>query len=58
VLAILFGLIYFFKFRPNKKINPDNNTTPTNTTVSAITDIPLVPTNTANENSTVAAVVV
>jgi hypothetical protein len=51
VLSLLGGgLIYFcIKYKSNQKVKPSNDTDTSNTTAtSAIVDIPMVPTNTAN----------
>jgi hypothetical protein len=54
LLAILGGLIYYFKVvKPKGKVIPNKGTT-TNSTIGAVTDIPLLPTHTTNVNSTVA----
>ncbi|CAF1572779.1 unnamed protein product, partial [Adineta steineri] len=56
LLLIIGGLICYLKTRfPNAKIEP---AAATNTTVSTVTDIPLMPINTTEKNSTLAAVVV
>jgi hypothetical protein len=56
ILGIVGGLIYYIKvYKPKSgKVVPVE----TDTTINAITNIPMVPTNTANGNSTIPAVVV
>jgi hypothetical protein len=58
LLAVIGGLIYYFKvYKPRQKIIPKNDTTTTNTTTAAITDIPMAPIKTTGDYSTIAAVV-
>ncbi|CAF3894466.1 unnamed protein product [Adineta steineri] len=55
LLLIIGGLVCYLKTRfPNAKVEP----AAANTALSAVTDIPLVPINTTEKNSTLAAVVV
>ncbi|CAF1573630.1 unnamed protein product, partial [Adineta steineri] len=56
LLLIIGGLICYLKTRfPNAKVEP---AAATNTALGAVTDIPMVPINTTEKNSTLVAVVV